>query len=413
MPMTIDPPWGVFCSRAWRRAWTAGLGAFLAACAPVTAPNASDPQAQTPLQRDVQATMQRGVVALATLLPIALEPGQWERAGHAREIRDSVAALREASVQLDGHPHEPDVPFAFLNRSLRLEARALERDIEGRRYSLASERVVRMAETCVACHARLPGADREEFARALTAWVDLASLSPVSRATFQAATRQFDAALETYEGQFADPSTPVAALELSGAVPSYLILALRVRRDPERAERGLAMLAARSDLSARLQGDVETWRGAVVALAPDLRAQPSLAAARRILEEGRALNDFPWQGSGTIHEIVASSVLYRYIEESKPREKDLAEALYLLARSEAFLFRSFERFESQQYLERAIRIAPHTDVASRAYSVLELEVALRYGPSGVPQDGREWLERLRELSTVRSMQPTEAPLGVP
>jgi hypothetical protein len=379
----------------------------------VTAPKAIDTPAQTPLQLDTQATMERGVFALAALLPIALQPERWEEPGQARALRSAVASLRAGAVQLDGHPLGSDVSFAFLNRSLASEALALERDIERERYPLASERIVRMAETCVACHARLPGADREEFASALTARVDVAALSPVARATLQAATRQFDAALQTYEGQFADRFTPGVALELSDAVPSYLILALRVRRDPERAQRGLAVLATRSDLSTRLQRDLEIWRGALVGLAPDLQAPPSLAGARRILEQGRGLNDFPWQESDTVHEIVASSVLYRYIDESNPRGEDLAEALYLLARSEAFLLRSFELFEPQQYLAEAIRIAPHSDVAARAYSVLELEVTLSYGPDNLPDEIREWLDRLRELSSPSSLVPAAGALGAP
>jgi hypothetical protein len=132
-----------------------------------------------------------------------------------------------------------------------------------------------------------------------------------------------------------------------------------------------------------------------------------------VLDQGRALNDFAWQESDTIHEIVASSLLYRYIEEQRPEGEDLAEALYLLARSEAFLFRSFELFEPQQYLEQAIRAAPHSDVAERAYSVLELGVALSYGPQGVPDAVRAWLERLRELSAVEPLQSTSGPLSAP
>jgi hypothetical protein len=378
----------------------------LAACAPATAPEPAAPS-------DVKATMRRGVVALAALLPMALEPARWQDAGAASEASRSLAALVAASEQLDEHARESDVSFAFLNRSLALEALALERDIQGERYALASERIVRVTETCVACHARLPGPSQDEFARALTARVDLRALSPLARATLQAATRQFDAALQTYESQFADRFTPAAMIELSDAIPTYLILALRVRRDPERAERGLALLAGRSDLSTRLQRDLDTWRGALPGLAPELQAQPSLAAARRVLDQGRALNDFAWQESDTIHEIVASSLLYRYIEEQRPEGEDLAEALYLLARSEAFLFRSFELFEPQQYLEQAIRAAPHSDVAERAYSVLELGVALSYGPQGVPDAVRAWLERLRELSAVEPLQSTSGPLSAP
>jgi hypothetical protein len=196
-------------------------------------------------------------------------------------------------------------------------------------------------------------------------------------------------------------------MDLSEAVPTYLLLALRVKRNPERAQKGLAILGRRNDLSPRLKQDLATWRTSLMALAPELQKSPSLESARRILAEGRSLDDFPWQGGDIIHAIVASSLLFRYIDDRKPGGEDLAEALYLLARSNAFTGRSFELFEPQFFLEQAIFVAPHTEIASRAYAALEIEATLIYGASGalVPEDVREWLARLRELSEILPVEP--------
>ena len=121
-----------------------------------------------------------------------------------------------------------------------------------------------------------------------------------------------------------------------------------------------------------------------------------------MLKKGGGLNEFPWQGAEAVHSIVASSILYRYIEEQKPGGEDLAEALYLLARSDAFTFRSLELLEPQHYLEQAIRIAPHTQIAARAYGVLELEVVLinQAFDQEIPEKVQMWLDELRELSEV-------------
>src|SRR6202008_1986340 len=111
----------------------------------------------------------------------------------------------------------------------------------------------RMVDSCIACHVRLPAQGKPDFPRSLMGRVNPAILSPVARANLQTAGRQFDAALATYESQFADPSTSVPGLNFSEMLSSYLTVALRVRGDAERAERGLAMLGARPDLSAQLE----------------------------------------------------------------------------------------------------------------------------------------------------------------
>jgi hypothetical protein len=379
-----------------------------AAAAAVLACSAVDRRPQDTSTTQPSVTMQRGVAALAALLPVALAPSMWSEPGVARDVERWVSALRASAQDLDAHARQGDVSFAFLSRSLAREAAELERDIALQRYASASERTVRLTGTCTACHARLPAESQDRFADALLTRVDERSLSPFARAELQVATRQFDAALETYEQQFVDPFTPGTLLELSEALPSYLILTLRVRRDADRARRGLSMLAQRRELSPGLRQDLDVWQEALVGIAPALREPPTLEGARALLVEGGGLNDFPWQEADSIHAIVASSVLYRYIEERRPHGEELAEALYLLARSEAFTFRSFELLEPQYYLEQAIRIAPHTEVAERAYAALELETVLINDAFGqpIPEDVREWLEGLRELSVVAPVEPS-------
>ena len=132
----------------------------------------------------------------------------------------------------------------------------------------------------MACHARLPAEDQDRLSGVLFARVDEQSLSPVARAELLVATRKFDAALDSYERQLVDPFNPGMLLEMSEVIPDYLILTLRVRRDPDRARRGLAMLAQRRDLSPALQQKLELWQDMLVELGPSLQQPPSLDAAR-------------------------------------------------------------------------------------------------------------------------------------
>jgi hypothetical protein len=196
----------------------------------------------------------------------------------------------------------------------------------------------------------------------------------------------------------------VPVLDFTDSISSYLIVALRVRRDPQRAKRGLALLARRTDLSAQLEQNLATWNTALDEVGGALLEEPSLERARKILADGRALTEFALDAGDRIHATVASSLLYRYLEEKRPKGQELAEALYLLARTEAFALRAFEVSEGSHYLEEAIRAAPHTAIAERAFARFELETLLEYSdPSGVhmPEPIVQLLAELRRLSRIK------------
>jgi hypothetical protein len=364
--------------------------------------------AATPAPNPVRETMQFNFQALETVLPVVLSPSGWSEPGARESVRRSVAVLRVSAAELDSHARKNDVSFRFLGRSLAQDARALQRAVAAQNDPATSYFALRMTETCVACHSRLPAANQRRFGDALIERVDRRTLPPLTRASLEAATREFDSALQTYEEQFGDPQTPVDLLEYSDAISAYLILALRVRRDPARAQFGLAILRRRSDLSEEYDRYLRTWSSAITELEPALRETPSLERARSILDAGRALDEFPFDAAGRVHAIVASSLLYRHIEQDAPAGPALAEALFTLAQTDAFTRRSFELREPEHYLEQAIAEAPHSPLAERAFAVLEIETVLAHRLSGAPlaPDVSEWLARLREQSRTA---PVAAP----
>jgi len=73
-----------------------------------------------------------------------------------------------------------------------------------------------MTETCVACHGRLPAESTTSFSDALLARVDQTAIAPFGRARLQAATRQFDRALASYEYRDLEPGpwlAPIASIQ--------------------------------------------------------------------------------------------------------------------------------------------------------------------------------------------------------
>jgi hypothetical protein len=355
-----------------------------------------------------RATMQRVFGAISTLLPVALAGSGWDDPARRDELRRALRELDGAAVQLRGHGGPEVETFLYLGQSLHEDANAIQARVEQGRFDAASYLTQRLTETCVACHTRLPAKSAQGFADSLLARVDRKSLTPLARARLETATRQFDAALATYEAEFARAQP--ADLRLEQAVPPYLLLALRVRHDAERADKGLAALQGRSDLSASLAENLPTWRSALRELAPALREPPSLGRARELLARGRALREFPTDARDLAYTVSASSVLFRLLEQTQLRGEERAEALYLLGQTEAYTRRSFELSDAAAYLEQAVRAAPHTPTARRAFAQLERDLLLGYtGSSGenVPADVQALLRELRSLSTASSPPPAE------
>jgi hypothetical protein len=383
-----------------------GLAALTCALALACQPASASSEEAT------RTTMHRVFDALAGLIPAAISDSvdAWEEQPGA--IRTAIDALAAASEQLATHGGQRDASFRFLSQSLATETRMLQRQLERGKYISAAYFTERVVETCIACHVRLPAPRAGDFGRTLLERVDRSAISPFARANLEMAGRQFEAALQTYEAQFRAPGTAPEAAELSSSLHSYLITALRVKRDPARASRGLAILAERTDLAAQLALNLPIWQQALAALAPALREPPSLERARQILDAGHALSEFPFDGADQIHTIAASSVIFRYLDEQRPEGETLAEAFYLLSRTEAFTRRSFEVSEGSSYLEQAIHAAPHTAIAERAYARLELQTLLQYsGPEGedMPGEVHGWLMELRELSSTKPRPGKDAP----
>jgi len=350
---------------------------------------------------DTRAVMRKTYGSLSRLLPAALAPEPMVEANASGELMGAIDALADAASQIEVHAKPSDAGFRFLGRALAQDAALIRKRMSAERFDDAGVLVVRMTENCIACHSRLPAQREPAFAASLVGEVDRGNLSPVQRARLEIALRQFDRALDIHEKLLADPNVIPASLDYTGALGDYLIVALRVTGQPERARESLRKFAKRSDLSETLQRALPIWIEALAALAPELQAPPTLERAADILERGESLRRYPADRADLVHKVVASSLLYRYVQGEKVSSDSLAEAFYLMGITDAFVRRSFERSEAQFYLEQAIRLSPGSDLARVAYVQLETETLLEYsGSSGLhlPGDVQRWLAELRAIA---------------
>lgn len=370
----------------------AGLVLGVAAAAPARA--AEDPAETRARMREIFTSMQ-------LLLPLSAD-GDLAEPDRRGAVTRALESLAGDAQLLAEHAGEDDPARRFLGRSLASDARnALDRYREGRTES-AAFLVQQATENCIACHGKLRSPGDSPLAESFVDETALAKLRPEERARMQIALRQFDAALATLEALFADPA--VHPSTMLGPLTDYLIVAVRVRGDYERPVPVLEAFAKRPDLWVQLRGDVEQWIRDLRELR-GLRDQPaSLDSARQLVEQARTRNPLGPDQRNLVRYLAASSQLHRWLGSGEHPPAEQSEAWQLLGVCELQTGDTFWLSQAEFYLETAIRRAPGSEPARRAYELLEAEMIGSFtGAAGVdlPPSIAARLTELRKLAEGR------------
>jgi len=348
--------------------------------------------------------------AIAVLLPASLDEHGFEDPLHRDEIAEQLRVLEGSVDQLEAHAAGEDAGFRYLSRSLSRDVADLTWQFEHGQLDAARYQLIGVTQNCVACHSRLPRARDFPLADRLVGRVEISSLDRVERARLQVAVRRFDGALADWEAYFADRSVPPERFDVSGDLVEYLTVAIRVQRDPDRARRGLDVVAARPDVPAYLRRHVEAWTASLGPLRDEVKAEPSLARARRLVAQANDLSLFPAGRERLVYDLVASSVLHRTIAAAPAGDTSVAEAYYLLGVIEARSVDSWWVPQTELHLEAAIRADPHGPYAQQAYAMLEEYIVMGYGGLSrdlLPADVAAQLAELRGLISGPGPAPAD------
>ncbi len=357
------------------------------------APSGSPPAETPPAEPMTKATMARIIEAMRVALPHALDTERFADPAHREPIRAALADLASSAAALEAHADAHDPETGFLSRSLAADATDLGAHFDAGRHDEARFLMRMLIDNCFVCHVRNPDIERRELGERLLAGVDTDALEPRELARLQAATRQFDAALDTWEAMFRAPSPGPAELARQGQLVDYLVVAIRVKDDLERPRAALEALAARDDTPAFLQAELGAWSAALAELTERPPAGSALDAARGLIDaSGR--QDREHGAPGLIHEITASAHLHRLLAglgasgataAGAPDAEQRAEAFYLLGLVESRIQTSSWILQMEHYLETAIRTAPGGPFSQAAYDLLEQEILADYsGSAGEP-----------------------------
>jgi len=348
---------------------------------------------QARIEAEATRTLMRKIFAsIAVALPLSVEPAEFRDPANRAIIAAALGELAASAEQLERHAGRG--AGEYLARSIAHDARDVERAYTAEQFGRAAFLVQQITEDCIGCHTRLPDDVDSPVAKGFVDETLFAELPLEPRASLQMATRRFDDARLTLEQLLA--SDEHAALLLN-ALTDYLVVNLRVKRDFERPVAVLEAFATRDDAWPTLRRAVRAWAAALPELAPVVAAEPDLATARRILEQGKALSPVERDHMPLVHWVAASSVLERFIERGGAEPAELGEAYYLLGLIEARIGRQYWVTPAPFLLESSIRLAPGEDFAEEAYAILETELLAAWEGTETEELPPEDAERLREL----------------
>ncbi len=350
---------------------------------------------------ETRAAMREIFAALGDVLPICLSADRFASPAQRDTVRAGLEKIAARADSLAKHADGAQADFASRGAVLAEDARrAASRFASGR---LVDARFValQLTESCVGCHSRLPSDADAPFAAKLVDDAKLASLSPAERARLSVATRQFDKSLDLYEGVLTSPPSGAGEAARMPDLVEYLIVAVRVKREPERAAKLLEKLEKRSATPPDIRRELGGWLAQLRSEGKVVRETPSLTRARALVESGKRARPYTYSKAGLIDDLLASSILHRLLEDPLQTKPDRAETYYLLGLTDANVRASPWLSEAGWYLASAIRTAPHSQTAARAFEAYEDMTVLEWtGSAGteIPADVTRELDRLRALA---------------
>jgi hypothetical protein len=381
---------------------------YLGACAVLLAAMLLMPVVATTDERPTtgwQATMQHLFSDLSVVFYLSLDDN-FQDPANRDEILTSLYALAANAEQLGAHGTELNATNDFLRRSLVRDAneavmRFRQGQFEGSRFLLDQ-----LMTSCFTCHSRLPAKGRFDPGERFLDQIDFESLIAGDQVRVQVATRQFEAALSTYEKMFSSRTVSPSNIANSGAFEDYLKICVRVEKDCNRAAATFETIRRREGVPLFLDSRLERWVEDLKEIGKNdsMKESDPLDRGRELLRDAQYRCAFPNDPQGTVLFVAASGYLHRYLKTSPSDPKRLAEIYYLLGVAESHVSTSYWWSETDCLLENAIRSAPSSVYARMAYNFLEEYTASGYtGSSGVniPPQVQERLDELRSLLLPR------------
>lgn len=338
--------------------------------------------------------------SLIALLPLSMNTKEFNDPKNREKILSELEKMRDSANSFVAHTKRFDGSDGYIAKSMATDIRDIHGWFKNGAASESRYLLQQVADNCVGCHMKLPDPGHAPRMDGFFQNASVAQLSIPDKVRLQVALRQFDDALVTWEEMFKTWPNP-SELFAMDTLPEYLKVVIRVKGDTSRALKTLEALSKRTDLPKYMDREVTAWKVSLVKLMGEmLKMGAELSRAEKIIKDARGQMDFPMDRAGFVDFVVASGLLNRHLLDKKNRADDIAQSYYLLGITESLIGRSTWLSQTDYYFEAAIRAAPKSNSAKRAFNALEQQIIMQNSGSAgmnIPDDIQENLEELRKM----------------
>ena len=361
------------------------------------------PAAVTPAESTLAGSMQNLKSNLSHLLPIILNPEQFNAVQNHERIETDVKNLVDISKQVNH-----SASMASMDPSLRFISTAFSQDLARAQESLelgkrefARYTLLNVTAYCIECHTRTsagPSFTTPELEKTLQ------SLSPMARGEFLLSTRQFDKAFLEFESVIQSLlSGGTRMFELDKAVRYSLAISVKFQKDPKKSLEIVKLIQTASKAPYYLKQDAHAWEISIKEWQNEKKAKipvDVLKVSESLLKAGHSAQLGSSNRGGEIYFLRAISELNNFLRTDLDKEKQ-GHALFLMGTAYESVGDVSIWSLHEDYYESCIRTVPHTKWAERCYTKLEESSYLGFtGTAGVqlPVDIEMKLDQLHKLA---------------
>ena len=362
---------------------------------------------QSPLNAPWSKKMQELYKTLSELLTDVTSEKRFSDPANKYRIENETAHLASLAHDLKNTTISPDadptVPLVAALLAQETKRAVLELKKDNRGYARNILRTV--PSYCIACHTR--NSSGPQFAK-LPFEPTSASLTPVERGEFFAATRQFDRAQKEFIQVVQDPKAAASYnFDWEKAVHQSLSIAVRVKKDANQANEIIQAVLNMKTAPVSIQQDAQVWKTSVQdwqaeSHHPFTTEEGLYAEALRLMAKAKDTQKYPMDRTADILYLRASAVTHDLLQ-SAPQGTHAEEALLLAGVSYEVLSPLKTEDLHEFYYEACIRRAPHSSIGDLCYQKYEQSVFFGYSGSGgsdIPKDIQQKLLELRTLSRL-------------
>lgn len=342
----------------------------------------------------------------------------------SKDVRDmaifkrDVAKIYRITKDLDqGSAHgvkapDKDPALPYVTKMFRDDIIRAYQSLENGQVNYAKRVLKGSMAYCIACHTRNSQGNQfpliEPFSGALKAapWIE--------RISFQSASRQYDAVLNSVAAQLkTPPSSSVSALDIEKAVKIALAIQVRVKQDASGAEKlakeVLSSPAASQDLKKSAQmwiKDIADWKKDSQKPAND---EAAFKKAKKLLGTVATEEELAPTLGADVRYLRASALLHDLLGKGVPKSMT-DEALFLQGGSYDVMRDLGLWSLHEMYYFSCIEERPHSDLSQICFQRYKESVVSGYsGSSGVhvPPDVSVHLKRLKDLAAPLPAVPVK------